>query len=107
MPALACDGPETELEAHRGHDGRRHTVHRALCNRARSLGRAWPMQALSDGCAEFEVGRGHFRGYFAALKEAQHSLDPSEMVLGVPSFCALRGGASSSSLHGALGVFGL
>jgi hypothetical protein len=57
------------------------------------------MQPLFNGCAEFDVIRRHLRCDFAALEEAQDSVDPSEVVHGFASFCALRGGALSSSLY--------
>jgi len=57
------------------------------------------MQPLFNGCAEFDGGRRHLRCGFAALEEAQHAVDPSEVVHGLASFCALRGGALSSSLY--------
>jgi len=51
------------------------------------------MQPLLNGCAEFEIVRRHLRCDFAALEEAQDSVDPGEVVHGLESFCALSGGA--------------
>ena len=45
-----------------------------------------PMQPLFNGCAEFDVVRRHLRCYFAALEEAQHAVDPSEVLHGFASF---------------------
>ena len=55
------------------------------------------MQPLLKGCAEFDIVRRHLRCDFAALEEAQDSVDPGEVVHGLESFCALSGGAYSSS----------
>ena len=57
------------------------------------------MQPLFNGCAEFDVIGRHLRYDFAALEEAQHSFDPSQVLHGLESFCALSGGALSSSVH--------
>jgi hypothetical protein len=47
------------------------------------------MQPLFNGSAQFDVARGHFWCDFATLEEAQHSVDPGEVVQGLTSFCAL------------------
>jgi len=44
------------------------------------------MQPFFNGCAKFDVVGRHLRGYFAALEEAQHAFDPSEVVHGFASF---------------------
>ena len=57
------------------------------------------MQLLFNGCAEFDVVRRYLRYDFAALEEAQDSVDRSEVVHRLESFCALRGGALPASLY--------
>jgi hypothetical protein len=64
-------------------------------------------QLLLKGFAEFDVALGHFRRDVAVLEERQDPVDPSEVLHGLASFCALRGGALSSRVYRPLAGFGL
>jgi hypothetical protein len=57
------------------------------------------MQSLFKRFAEFDVALGHARRHFAVLEVAQDPFDPSEVIQGRASFCALGSGALSSGVY--------
>jgi hypothetical protein len=78
----------------------------ALCER-RIARLALRAHLLFNGFAEFDVALRHVWRDVALREERQDSVDPSEVLHDLASFCALRGGALSSSTDKLPGGFGL